>query len=327
VVEGAGSAPEPIEVVVAAEEAGERLDRVLAARPIGASRSTIQRWIAERRVRVDGFVADRRTRAEAGAVVRIEPAPPPPSQAAPQDIPLDVRFEDDAVLVVNKPAGLVVHPAPGHADGTLVNALLFRSTVGGGGTGGGGELGGGGDPMRPGIVHRLDKDTSGIMVIARTDAAREHLVAQFQAHSIERRYLAIAAGFPPERVTYDTWIGRHPVHRKRFSSKVDRGKRAVTHVTVEERLHGAALVSCRLETGRTHQIRVHLADHGYPVLGDPLYGRPPRDPRLRAQAQALGRQALHAAVLGFTHPVTGQTVRVESELPADFAGAVAALRG
>ncbi|MFW6050090.1 MAG: RluA family pseudouridine synthase [Myxococcota bacterium] len=307
--------PAPIEIVVVEAEAGERLDRILAERPLGHSRSTLQRWIGEGRVAVDGVVADRRTRPRAGARVVVHPAPLPASEAEPQDIPLAVLHEDADLIVVDKPAGLVVHPAPGHPDRTLVNALLHHTGVAGGR-----------DAARPGIVHRLDKDTSGVMVVAKTPAAHERLVEAFQAHAIERAYLAIAVGAPPAQATLDTLHGRHPVHRKRFTARVARGKRAVTHVRVLERLHGAALVECRLETGRTHQIRVHLAEQGTPVLGDSVYGRSPRDPVVREAARALGRQALHAGVLGFVHPVTGETLTFETPPPADFERALGALR-
>lgn len=306
---------EPVEIEVAHEEAGERLDRVLSARPFGWSRSTVARWIDEGRVTVDGERALRRTKVRAGQRVVVRPAPPPPSEAEPQDIPLAILHEDDHLIVLDKPPGLVVHPAPGHADGTLVNALLFHA-----------ELQDGGERQRPGIVHRLDKGTSGVMVVAKTAEAREGLVELFQAHDIERRYLAIAVGAPPDQATYDTLIGRHRVDRKRFTTRTTRGKRAVTHLRLLERLHGAALVECTLDTGRTHQIRVHLAEHGHPVLGDPVYGRPPRDPELRRVAAELGRQALHAAVLGFRHPVTGERVRFATEPPEDFRRALEALR-
>jgi 23S rRNA pseudouridine1911/1915/1917 synthase len=209
---------------------------------------------------------------------------------------------------------LVVHPAAGHDRGTLVNALLHHT-----------EVERGEDPRRPGIVHRLDKDTSGVMVVARTDAVREALSAQFASHAIEREYEAICLGTPPPAITFDTLIGRHPTERKRFSSKVRTGKRAVTHVRALRAFAGAALVRCRLETGRTHQIRVHMADHGYPLLGDPLYGKPPKDAALRAIGAALGRQALHARVLGFVHPLSGERLRFEVEPPADFARALGSL--
>ncbi|MET0340599.1 MAG: RluA family pseudouridine synthase [Polyangiales bacterium] len=307
-------APEPLNVTIAPTEAGERLDRVLAARGLGFSRAVLQRWMDEGRVHIDGRPVAAKDKARAGDVVAIAPGPPPVSDALPEAIALDVLYEDDALIVLHKPAGLVVHPAAGHPSGTLVNALLHHV-----------EVAAGDDPRRPGVVHRLDKDTSGVMVVARTDPAREGLMQQFAAHSIEREYEAICLGLAPERVTYETLIGRHPVDRKRFSSKVRVGKRAVTHVTRVRALHGASLIRCRLETGRTHQIRVHLADHGHPLLGDPVYGRASKDERLRRAGADLARQALHARVLGFVHPVTHQTLRFEVEPPADFRAALRAL--
>ena len=320
---------EPIEITITKQEDGERLDRALSARTLGHSRSTLARWIDEGRVSVDGaVVAARSAKVRSGQRVVVRPAPPPPSDAEPQDIPLTVLFEDEHLLVIDKPAGLVVHPAPGHADGTLVNALLFHARVptAARGEGAGIVTNEDGDPRRPGIVHRLDKDTSGVMVVAKTAATRDGLVALFQKHDIERRYVAIVAGEPPARATYDTLIGRHPSDRKRFTTKVARGKRAVTHMEVRERLEGAARVECRLETGRTHQIRVHLSEHGHPILGDPLYGRPPKGSVAREAAAQLGRQALHAAVLGFRHPATGEDLRFETEPPEDFRSALTRLR-
>jgi 23S rRNA pseudouridine1911/1915/1917 synthase len=302
---------DPITLTLDPSEAGERLDKVLALRELGQSRATLQRWIDEGRVQVDGRVAVAKSKAKAGQVVVIVPAPPPVSDALPEAIPLDILFEDDHLIVLHKPAGLVVHPAPGHAGGTLVNAILHHTEI---------ELGA--DPRRPGVVHRLDKDTSGVMVVARTDVAREGLSALFARHDLEREYEAIALGTTPPAVTYDTLYGRHPVERKRFSSKVRGDKRAVTHVRTVRALHGASLVRCRLETGRTHQIRVHMADHGHPLLGDPVYGRTPKDATLRDAAEALGRQALHARVLGFVHPVTAKAMRFEVEPPADFRAAL-----
>jgi 23S rRNA pseudouridine1911/1915/1917 synthase len=305
--------PAPIEIEVSAEEAGERLDKVLSARPLGLSRSALQALIEQGRVEVDGRVLRASAKVSAGARVLVRPAPPPPSEAMPQDIPLELLYQDEHLAVIMKPAGLVVHPAPGHADGTLVNALRFHLDVRAG------------DPERPGIVHRLDRDTSGVMVVARTVVAREGLIARFKSHDIDREYVAIAQGEPPASLRIETLHGRHPTDRKRFTARVREGKRAVTQLTLLRRLHGSALVSCRLETGRTHQIRMHLAEHGWPLLADPVYGRAGADPRVRAAAEAIGRQALHARVLGFTHPVTGEPMRFVAEAPDDFQRALALL--
>ena len=305
--------------VALADDAGERVDKVLAQRLAaeGLSRSALARLCDEGRVTVRGAAVKANYRLKRGDEVRLDVPPPPPSEAEPEDIPLPIVYEDDDLLVVDKPAGLVVHPAKGHARGTLVNAVLFHA-----------DVDDDEDPLRPGIVHRIDRFTSGLLVVAKSPAAREVLIARFRAHDIERSYVALAEGVPPGAVTYDTLYNRHPVDRVRFSSKAREGKRAVTHVRVLEALAGgaAAYVRCNLETGRTHQIRVHLSDAGFPLLGDPLYGRRARDPQVRAVAEALGRQALHAEVLGFAHPITGQPLRFESEPPEDFRVALAALR-
>jgi 23S rRNA pseudouridine1911/1915/1917 synthase len=305
----------PIELELTPQEAGERLDKVLSARELGFSRATLQRWIDEGRVTVEGRSVQAKDKARSGLKVRIEPAPPPPSDALPEDIPLEILFEDAHLIVLHKPAGLVVHPAAGHESGTLVNALLHHTEVEGE------------DRRRPGVVHRLDKDTSGVMVVTRTELAREAMSKLFSTHDIERVYEAICVGSPPGAITYSTWIGRHPTDRKRFSTKVRSGKHAVTHVTKVQELHGAALIRCQLETGRTHQIRVHLADHGFPLLGDPVYGKPAKDARVRDASEALGRQALHARVLGFTHPIDGRAMRFEVEPPLDFRRALESLSG
>ena len=296
--------------------AGRRFDAVLAELFPEYSRSRLSEWIKSGDALLDGRTLRPRDAVRGGETVSLAVVLDVQTDALPEDIPLDVLYEDEHLVVVNKPPAMVVHPAPGHASGTLVNAVLHHF----------GWLPGD-DPERPGIVHRLDALTSGVMVIARSAAAKDGLVKRFQAHDIERSYLAIVVGHPPAEVTWETLHGRHPRDRKKLSSKVTRGKRAVTHLAVIERLHGSALVRCTLETGRTHQIRVHCADHGFPILGDPVYARRPKDPRLAAAADALGRQALHAAVLGFTHPVTGAPLRFESEPPEDFTAALRALRG
>jgi 23S rRNA pseudouridine1911/1915/1917 synthase len=213
-------------LTLAEEDAGERLDRVLARRCPDFSRSALQRWIEQGRVEQAGEIVSRKTKAVGGAEVSIHPAPPEAMRAEPQAIPIEVLFEDSHLLIVDKPAGLVVHPAPGHPDGTLVNALLHHAGVQGGV-----------DPLRPGIVHRIDKDTSGVMVVAKTPQAHERLVEMFQQHALERAYLAIALGRPPQSITYDTFHGRHPAHRKKFTSRGDRGRRAVTHLESVEVLH------------------------------------------------------------------------------------------
>jgi 23S rRNA pseudouridine1911/1915/1917 synthase len=293
-----------------------------AGRP--ETRATVQRWIERGRVLVGGAPGRASAKVAAGALVEISPEPPPPSTAVPDaSVTFRVVHEDAHLLVIDKPAGLVVHPARGHAGGTLVNGLLARE----------GFARAPADPrdplghLRPGIVHRLDKGTSGLLVVAKDERTREALKAQFAAHTIEREYVAIAVGHAKD-ATIDTLHGRHPTDRQRFTSHVREGRHAVTHVRVLERLGAATLVACRLETGRTHQIRVHLAERAHtPILGDPLYGRPPEDARLRALGEALGRQALHARVLGFTHPATGRAVRWESALPEDLERCLLALRG
>jgi 23S rRNA pseudouridine1911/1915/1917 synthase len=299
--------------------AGARLDQFLADAAAGLSRSQLKRLIDEGAVTVNGTAAKAGRRLRAGDVVELRLPAPAPARAEAQEMPLAVLFEDPHIIVIDKPAGLVVHPAAGHPDGTLVNALLHHCT----------DLSGVGGELRPGIVHRLDKDTSGVLVASKSDAAHQVLAGWFKDKRPEREYVAIVA--PPPRSasgTFATAYGRHPVHRKKFSSRVARGKPAVTHYTVEERFAGlAARVRCRLETGRTHQIRVHFADAGSPVLGDPLYGRRPGDPRLAELAAALGRQALHAERLAFPHPITGAWLEFRSALPADMQSLLAALRG
>lgn len=303
---------------VEAREVGDRVDKCAATRLAGegVTRGDVGRAADASALLVNGKVVKSSYRVRAGDTVSLTLPEPPASDAIPEDIPLDVVFEDESVLVVNKPAGLVVHPARGHASGTLVNAVLFHHAVDDDEA-----------PDRPGIVHRLDRDTSGVMVVAKTPIARERLKAQFQAHTIERVYEAVALGSVVAPLTIDTLYNRHPTDRMRFSSRVREGKRACTHVARVEAFGALATrVECRLETGRTHQIRVHLSDHGHALIGDPMYSKPPKQPELRAIADALGRQALHARVLGFVHPMTGEVVRFERAPPDDFARAVEALR-
>jgi 23S rRNA pseudouridine1911/1915/1917 synthase len=290
----------------------------LAARASGWSRSQLRRRIEAGEVRVNGSVVLSPARPmRAGEKVRFTPAPVEAVEDRPEEIPLHVLYEDEALVILDKPAGMVVHPATSHQAGTLVNALLHHC---------GDSLRGIGGERRPGIVHRLDKDTSGVMVVAKDEPTLVGLQQQFAAHALERRYLAIVEGVVAEQGTFSTRYGRDPHDRKKFTSRVDHGRRAVTHWRVLERLPGATLVEVQLETGRTHQIRVHFRDAGHPLLGDLVYGRRPRTPALRSIHEQLGRQALHAAVLGITHPGTGRALRYETKPPADFGAALTALR-
>jgi 23S rRNA pseudouridine1911/1915/1917 synthase len=313
-MQGSPAEREPVRLVVGEEHDGERCDRFIAASKL-ASRSEAQRWILDGRVTRGGKTLLAKTKVCSGDELDVIPAPPPTTKALPEDLPIDICYEDDHLLIVNKASGMVVHPAAGHPSGTLVNALLhhteFRDESG--------------DPHRPGIVHRLDKDTSGVMVVAKSRLAREGLVKLFAAHDIQRRYDAIVVG-RIRSTTFDTFHGRHPRHRMRFSSKVTEGKRAVTHMKSVEMMALSTRVECRLETGRTHQIRVHLADQGSPVLADATYGRRYSKGPLAEASAALGRQALHAGVLGFVHPVSGEEILIEAPLPACFNAALEILR-
>jgi 23S rRNA pseudouridine1911/1915/1917 synthase len=293
-------------------EAG-RIDKALAEAS-GLSRERVKALIGEGRVLLEGAPATSASqRISAGSCFVIHLAPPANPQAIPQDIPIVVVYEDEHLIVVDKPAGMVVHPAAGNREGTLVNALLHHCE---------GQLSGIGGVARPGIVHRIDKDTSGLLVVAKTDAAHEGLARQFADHSLERAYLAVVNGHPsPLMGTIEGRIGRSEGDRKKMAvltKNSSRGKHAVTHYKVIQALEGCSLVECRLETGRTHQVRVHLSALGHPLLGDPVYGR--TNARLRPVLERLGfrRQALHAAILGFVHPVTGTALRYTSQLPADM---------
>jgi 23S rRNA pseudouridine1911/1915/1917 synthase len=288
------------------------------------SRSTIQRWMSEGRVLVQGKALRPRDTVGEGSVLDVDPGPAPASAALPDpSVAIEVLYEDAELVVVNKPAGLVVHPARGHRTGTLVNGLLARPGFSSAPADASDREG----VLRPGIVHRIDKDTSGLLVVAKTERAREALKSELSAHTVERRYVALTLGVPRSN-TIRTAYGRDRRSRLRFTSKVREGKSAVTHVRVLEEFAGrAALVECRLETGRTHQIRVHLAEQaGTPILADALYGRKPGAPELAAIAATLGRQALHAELLGFVHPVTGEALRFEAKPPDDFRAALEALR-
>jgi len=301
-----------LEWLIEDDAAGMRLDRFLTQRGELGTRSRVHRLIAEGHVRVGdrplkaGSVLRRGER----VVVRV-PATPPP-RAMPAPIALDVLYEDEALLAIDKPAGLVVHPAPGHWQGTLVSALLHRWSPPPP------DL----DPARLGIVHRLDKDTSGVLLVAKTAAALAELGRQFHDRETDKRYLALVWGVPRHRHgTVDEPIGRHPVHRQRMAVR-SRGRAAVTRYEVLESWARCALVRAYPETGRTHQIRVHLAALGHPVVADPLYAR-----GRKSAAVAMGRQALHAESIAFRHPVSGEPLRIAAPLPADFASALAVLRG
>ncbi len=327
-------------VTVAPEETGERLDRVLAARIPALSRSRLKALILDGQVTIEATVQaaieartvrDPATRVNSGETVRVTLPPPEPAEPAGEAIPLDIVYEDDALVVIDKPAGLVVHPAAGHASGTLVNALIAHC---------GDSLSGIGGVKRPGIVHRLDKDTTGLMVVAKSDKAHKALAKQFEDKlegPLERGYLAFVWGAPERpRGTVDAPLDRHPHARDKRAVR-EGGREAVTHWRVVERFNDpegkpvASLVECALETGRTHQIRVHLAHIGHPIMGDQTYatGFQTKVSRLgskaRAALEALGRQALHAYRLGFEHPVTREMMEFEADLPPDLAALRAAL--
>jgi 23S rRNA pseudouridine1911/1915/1917 synthase len=314
-------------LVIAAEDDGARLDRVLAARIPALSRSRLKALILAGEVAIDGrTIRDPSERVKSATTVTVTLPPPEDAGPAPEAIPLDIVYEDGDIVVIDKPAGLVVHPAAGHASGTLVNALIAHC---------GDSLSGIGGVKRPGIVHRLDKDTSGLLVVAKNDRSHRTLARQFADHGrtgpLDRGYLAVVWGAPDRpRGTVEAPIGRHPQSRDKQAICRD-GRHAVTHWQVLERYQYvdgkpvASLIECRLETGRTHQIRVHMAHIGHPVMGDPVYatGFRTKSVRLTPDAQAalaaLERQALHAYLLAIEHPITGETLEFQSELPGDIA--------
>jgi 23S rRNA pseudouridine1911/1915/1917 synthase len=344
-----GDSEVPLELTITGAEAGLRLDKALALRAgdiPGLSRSRITQLLAEGAI-TDGAgetVREAKRKVKEGETYLVEIPPPLPIEPEPEAIPLAIAYEDADLIVIDKPAGMVVHPAPGAETGTLVNALLHHC---------GDSLSGIGGARRPGIVHRIDKDTSGLIVVAKSEAAHAGLAAQFAAHDVERQYLAVAWGAPDRAdprlaglpgvnfepggwVRIDAPIARHPVDRKRMAI-VARGRRAVTRLRAAERFGAeervlASLLECRLETGRTHQIRVHATYIGHGLIGDPVYGRARKIPGNLLETEAcealltFPRQALHAATLGFRHPATGNTMRFELPLPPDMAELVAILR-
>ncbi len=296
------------------EAAGQRLDAFLTAQLSDLSRSSLQRLIDEGQVLLDGNLVRPAVKLRGGEQIILQLLPPVPATPLAEEIPLTVLYEDHDLIVIDKPAGMTVHPGAGVDSGTLVNALLGHCN----------DLSGIGGEVRPGIVHRLDKGTSGVLVAAKNDIAHRGLAEQFARHSVKRLYWALIYGTPLQDTGKITGIiGRHPTDRVRLSGKARHGKEAVTNWRVLERLGAASLVQLRLETGRTHQIRVHLTEANMPLLGDPLYPDGGRfnnlkDTRLKGLISHLGRQALHARVLGFIHPVSGQYLEFSSEPPEDF---------
>lgn len=317
---------ERVSYQVPKDAAGKRLDHYLAGLVPSLSRSQLEALIEAGKVLVEGASAKKSRKLKGGEAIEVFLPDPPEETPRPQDLPLHFLYEDQDLVVLDKAPGVVVHPAAGVPDGTLVNALLFHVK----------DLGEGEEGALPGIVHRLDRDTSGCLVVAKHERALHALQASFQERLVEKRYLALCHGVPEkESFTLDTPYGRHPTVRTRYTTRRPTGKprRAVSHVKVLERFSGAALVEVLLETGRTHQIRVHLSESGHPLLADREYGGTKREARLpadapaRRAAEAIGRQALHAQRLSFPHPSTGVTVTCESSLPEDFARALALLRG
>ena len=301
-----------VEIALDASHAGWRLDRALADTVPSLSRERLKVLTKSGALTRDGkAVRDPATKVKGDERFTLAIPDPIPAHNEPQEIPLPIVFEDEHLLVVDKPAGLVVHPAAGNRDGTLVNALLHHC---------GGSLSGIGGVARPGIVHRIDKDTSGLLVIAKHDKAHEGLARQFADHSIDRRYLAIVSGVPRQAEgSVDAPLARSPQNRKKIAIvSAGKGKRAVTHWKRLDLLNDAALVECRLETGRTHQVRVHMASIGHPLVGDPVYGRGKTVHRKLLNQLDFKRQALHAAHLGFIHPVTKGRLSFDSALPSDM---------
>ncbi|HIV17985.1 MAG TPA: RluA family pseudouridine synthase [Candidatus Merdivicinus intestinigallinarum] len=292
------------------EDAGSRLDAFLALNLEGKTRSAVQKLMDQGKVLVNGKTGRKNDKVKPGDSIQVEIPEPEPLELLPQDIPLDIVYEDEHLLVVNKPKGMVVHPAPGNPDGTLVNALLYHC---------GESLSGINGVIRPGIVHRIDKDTSGLLMVAKNDLAHQSLAAQIAAHTFTRMYNTVVYGnLKTDEGTISAPIARHPTDRKKMAV-VPGGREAVTHYRVLERLPGFTLVECRLETGRTHQIRVHMAHIGHPVAGDPVYGP-------KKCITSLNGQCLHARLLGFVHPATGEYMEFDSGLPPYFTDFLEKLR-
>ncbi|HSH68285.1 MAG TPA: RluA family pseudouridine synthase [Deferrisomatales bacterium] len=299
-----------------------RVDRYLASRELPVSRNRIQQLIAAGQVTVDGGPVRPSHKLRGGEQLRVTVPPPQASDAAAEDLPLELAYEDDHLAVVIKPRGLVVHPAPGHPSGTLVNALLHRCN----------DLSGVGGVLRPGIVHRLDKDTSGLLVVAKDDATHQDLQEQFRSRSVRKEYLAVVLGRLTGEGEVDEPIGRHPTERKKMAVGVARGRPACTKWRALQALGGATLVAVRIETGRTHQIRVHMASLGHPVVGDPLYGGTKRakgigDPAARRRLLREDTQALHAWKLSFRHPSSGEELSFCAPPPAELAALIQDLGG
>lgn len=312
--------PEQIEqdAEVAPQQHGKRLDQVAAELFPDFSRSRLQAWIKQGALTVDGAVVRPRDKVTAGANLRLNAELEEQVQWSGEDLALNLIFEDDDIIIVDKPAGLVVHPAAGHADGTLVNALLNLRP----------ELA---TLPRGGIVHRLDKDTSGLMVVAKSLRAHTSLVTQLQERTVKREYAAVCVGAMTGGGTVDAPMGRHPRARKKMAVVAIGGKTAITHYRLEQRFANHTYITVRLETGRTHQIRVHMAHLHHPLIGDPQYGGRPRLPKGAApelidQLRAFPRQALHARALGLIHPASGELCQWQVELPADITGLLACLR-
>lgn len=308
--------------IVLSEEAGQRLDLFLASRHTSITRSRIQRLIEEGLVKVNNKQTKAGHKVREGETIEVTIPDTQAIEAIPQPIPLDILYEDSSVIVVNKPAGLVVHPAAGNHTGTLVNALLYHCK----------DLSGIGGKLRPGIVHRLDKDTTGVLVSAKTDKDHQSLAGQFKKHSIKRKYIALVHGvIKEESGKIEAVIGRHQTDRKKMSVKTRRGKAAITHFKVIGRFDGFTLLELTLETGRTHQIRVHVSSINHPIVGDQVYGGKERvanikDAKIRKVVKELKRQALHAAVLGFIHPESKKYMEFQAPLPKDFQRVLNALK-